>query len=147
MNLFLVPAAVLLLPVFLTLYFRWAALHAPEAEQKTVWASYRGFSRFTLTIIVAAWWVIWDLAGRSGLVSIFLRRWPGVFEISSQENWRFWLPPAVSLGIFLILCYSVDKTVLRLRWDNRRHIAASLVETRELCHSIVDGRCWLRRHP
>jgi hypothetical protein len=36
--------------------------------------------------------------------------------MSSAESWRFWLPPTVSLGMFLLLCSQVDKTVLRLKW-------------------------------
>jgi Zn-dependent protease with chaperone function len=115
-NLLLVPSAVLLLPIVLTLWFRRAALQGREAKQKVVWATYRGFGRFILAIAVAVWWVIWDLPGRSDLISIVVRRWPGVLEISSTETYLFWLAPTVSLGIFLILCYRVDKTILRLKW-------------------------------
>ena len=100
-NLSLVPSAVLLLPTAATLWFRWAALRAEEARQRAIWAGFRRFGRFILTAIVAIWWVLWDLAGKS---------------LSSVESWRFWLPPAVSLGIFLLLCSEVDRTVLRLKW-------------------------------
>jgi Zn-dependent protease with chaperone function len=115
-NLLIVPGAVLLLPIAVTLWFRWASLRADEPEQRLIWAGYRKFGRFILVATVAVWWVIWDLAGRSTLVSIFVRTWPRAPEISSVASWRFWLPPIVSLGIFLFLCSEVDKTVLRLKW-------------------------------
>ncbi len=115
-NLLIVPGAVLLLPIAVTLWFLWVALRADEAKQKLVWAGYRSFGRFILVVTVAAWWAIWDFAGRSSFVSIVLRTWPRSLEISSAASWRFWLPPAASLGIFLILCYDGDKTVLRLKW-------------------------------
>ena len=100
-NLSLVPDAVLLLPIAAALWFRWAALRAEETRQRSIWAGFLRFGRFILTAIVAIWWVLWDLAGKS---------------LSSVESWRFWLPPAVSLGIFLLLCSEVDKTLLRLKW-------------------------------
>ncbi len=75
-NLLIVPGAVLLLPIAVTLWFLWVALRADEAKQKLVWAGYRSFGRFILVVTVAAWWAIWDFAGRSSFVSIVLRRWP-----------------------------------------------------------------------
>lgn len=112
----IIPSAVLLLPIVVTLWFGWVALRADELSQKLIWASYRKFGRFILTATLAVWWVVWEFAGRSSLVSIFVRTWPGAPEISSAESWRFWLPPTVSLGMFLLLCSQVDKTVLRLKW-------------------------------
>jgi Zn-dependent protease with chaperone function len=115
-NLLIVPGAVLLLPIAVTLCFRWVALRADKAKQKFIWAGYRSFGRFILAVTVAAWWIIWDFAGTFRFVSIVLRTWPRSLEISSAASWRFWLPPAASLGIFLILCYDGDKTVLKLKW-------------------------------
>jgi Zn-dependent protease with chaperone function len=43
-------------------------------------------------------------------------RWPRALETSTPEVLLFWVLPTVSLGIFLLLCYQVDKTVLRLKW-------------------------------
>jgi Zn-dependent protease with chaperone function len=100
----------------MTLWFGWTALRADEPEQRLIWAGYRKFSRFIIVATVAVWWVVWDLAGRSSVVSIFLRTWPAAPEISSGESWRFWLPPALSLDFFLLMCSQVDKKVLRLRW-------------------------------
>jgi Zn-dependent protease with chaperone function len=122
-NLLFVPVTVLLLPIVLTLWFRWTAHQGDEPKQKLVWAAYRGFGRFILTIAVAAWWVMWDLPGRSQLVSAAVRTWLGVLELPSAETGLFWGPPIVSLGIFLILCYRFDKKILRLKWtitDNLR---------------------------
>jgi Zn-dependent protease with chaperone function len=115
-NLLIAPGAVLLLPIAVTLWFRWAALRADEAKQRLIWADYRRFGRFILATTVAVWWVMWDLAGKSSLVSVFVRTWPGRSEISSAASWRLWLPPTVSLGIFLLICFQVDKALLRLKW-------------------------------
>jgi len=69
----MVPVAALLLPIAMTLWFRWAALRADEAKQRLIWFGYRQFGRFILAATVAVWWVIWDLAGKSSLVSISVR--------------------------------------------------------------------------
>jgi Zn-dependent protease with chaperone function len=116
LNLLLVPGAVLLLPILLALWFRRSPLRGLEAKQKEVWAAYRGFARLILAIAVAVWWVIWDLPARSDLVLIVVRSWPRWLETSFAENMLFWVAPTVSSGIFLILCYRIDKTVLRLKW-------------------------------
>jgi hypothetical protein len=113
----LFPACILLPPIFLTIGFRWAALQASDKEQKIVWAVYRGLGRFILAATVAGWWVIWDLHGRSELPSIVFRNWPGTLETSSAENVVFWLAPTGSLAIFLILCYTTDRTLLKQRWS------------------------------
>src|SRR5580765_14407 len=84
--------AVLLLPVATTLSFRSAALRADEAKQRVIWAGFRRFGRFILAAIVAVWWVLWDLACK---------------PLSSVESWRFWLPPAASLGLVSLLCCEV----------------------------------------
>jgi Zn-dependent protease with chaperone function len=116
LHLLIVPSAVLLMPIAVTLWFGWTALRADQPQQRLIWAAYRKFGRLILAGTVAVWWVIWDLAGRSSLVSIFVRTWPGSSEISSGQSWRFWLPPTVALGIFLLLSSQVDKTVPRLKW-------------------------------
>ena len=112
----LVPAAVLLLPIVLTLCIRWAVLQSHEARQKTVWAAYRSFGQFILATTVAGWWVIWGMHGRSGLDSIIIARWPGSANTSAAETLLFWAPPTVSLGIFLLLCYTFDQNIFRLKW-------------------------------
>jgi hypothetical protein len=54
-NQLLLPGAVLLLPIAVTLWFRWAALRADEAEQRLMWSGYRQFGRFILATTVAFW--------------------------------------------------------------------------------------------
>src|SRR6266404_656496 len=112
-NPLLIPAFLLLLPIVLTLCFRWAALHSQEAEQKRVWAAYRRFGRLILASTVVCWWVTWDLDGRSSLISTIVSRWPNA---SSAETLLFSVLPTVSLGIFLFLCNTVDQSILRLKW-------------------------------
>src|SRR5580692_9089066 len=78
---------------------------------------YRGFGRFILAATIAGWWVTWDLGGRSALPAALVRKSLGTFESSTAETILFWVPPIVSLGIFLILCYIVDRKLLRQRWS------------------------------
>ena len=114
----LVPAAVLLLPIVLTLCIRWAVLQSHEARQKTVWAAYRSFGQFILATTVAGWWVIWDILGRYDLNSIVPSNSPGAANTSAAETLLFWAPPTVSLGIFLLLCYAFDQNIFRLKWTS-----------------------------
>lgn len=114
----LVPAAVLLLPIVLTLCIRWGVLQNHEGRQKTVWAAYRSFGRFILATTVAGWWVIWSMHGRSGLDSTIIARWAGAANTSAAESPLFWAPPTVSLGIFLLLCYTFDQNIFRLKWTS-----------------------------
>lgn len=100
-NLLTVAGSVLLLPIAAALWFRWAAVRADEARQRVIWAGFRAFGRLIQAAIVAIWWVLWVLAGKSP---------------SSEESWHFWLAPSVSLGIFLLLCSEVDRTLLKLKW-------------------------------
>ena len=113
---FLFPSTVLLLPVVLTFWFRAAALRRSGTEGKIVWSGYREFGRVILAVTVACWWVMWDLGGRSTIAPILVRNWPGLLETSNAEALIFWVPPIVSLGIFLVLCYTVDRNLLYLRW-------------------------------
>lgn len=115
-SVLLIPAAILLLPTVLTLGIRWAALQSQEEKQKIVWAAYRRFDRSILATTAAGWWVIWDMLGRSGLISILSSTWPGAVNTSAAETLLFWVPPTVSLGIFLFLCYLTDQRIFRLKW-------------------------------
>jgi Zn-dependent protease with chaperone function len=113
----LVPCAILLLPVALTLFFWWYALRAQDANRRTVWAGYRGFGRFILAATVAGWWMEWDFRGRSELPPILLRNWPGTLGTSSAEILLFWVAPMASLAIFLFSCYAIDRALLKQRWS------------------------------
>jgi Zn-dependent protease with chaperone function len=113
----LMPICVLILPIVLTLCFRWMALHQmTEAHRRSVWASYRQHSRFILAITEAIWWVVWDLQGREGMIALGKLHLLKSNESSSSEALLFWIPPVVSLGMFLLLCRAVDKVLLRLKW-------------------------------
>src|SRR5580692_1193686 len=108
--------SILLLPIILTCCFGWAASHFQTGQTKT-WSVYRGFGRFILAATIAGWWVTWDLGVRSALPAALVRKSLGTFESSTAETILFWVPPIVSLGIFLILCYIVDRKLLRQRWS------------------------------
>jgi Zn-dependent protease with chaperone function len=113
----LVPCAILLLPIALTLLFWRYALRARDADRRTVWADYRGFGRFILAVTVAGWWIEWDFRGHSVLPPILVRNWPGKLGTFSSEILVFWVAPVLSLAIFLFFCYAIDKTLLKQRWS------------------------------
>src|SRR5260370_23634967 len=62
---------------------------------------------------VGGWWVTWDLDGRAAIISTIVSRW---LDTSSAETLICWVRPAVSLGTFLLLCNTVDRSILRLKW-------------------------------
>ena len=113
LNPLVTPAVLLLLPIVLTLGFGWIAFHSQNEEQKSVWAAYRRFGRFILTGTVVGWWVTWDLYGRSAIISTIAFIWP---TASSAETLLFWVLPTASLSIFLFLCNTVDRSILKLKW-------------------------------
>lgn len=104
----LVAGAILLLPIAATLWIRWIVFHSPQIG-KAIWALYRGFGSFIVVSAVYCWWVMWDLRGHS-IAPIF----PDAS--SFDETLFFWVPPILSLGSFLVLCYAADRTLLQLRW-------------------------------
>ena len=113
----LVAGGVLLIPIVLTLSFGWVVLKSNQREQLKTWLVWRGFGRFVLAATVVGWWVIWDLGGHSEIPAELVRKSPGAFDPSSVEALLFWLPPVASLGVFLVACYVIDRTVLKQRWS------------------------------
>jgi Zn-dependent protease with chaperone function len=113
----LAPGVILLLPVALTLLFWRLALRASETERRTVWTSYRRFSRFILAATVAGWWIEWDFLGRSELPPIIVHNWPGPLGASLAEILAYWGGPLAGLSIFLFLCYAIERSLLKQRWS------------------------------
>jgi Zn-dependent protease with chaperone function len=109
--------SILLVPIVLASCLGWSALHSRQREQITTWLVWRGFGRFVLAATVAGWWVTWNLGGRSEMPAALTRKFPGAFDPSNLEALLFWLPPVVSLAVFLVTCYAVDRTVLKQRWS------------------------------
>jgi Zn-dependent protease with chaperone function len=112
----LAQVALLLLPIVVTIGIRRVVLQSHEAEQKNVWAAYQTLSRFILIAAVARWWMTWDVRGRPNLKSIIVSRWPDMGNTSVAESLLFWVPPTVSLGIFLLLCYMIETRIFGLKW-------------------------------
>jgi len=103
--------------MLLTACFGWVVLHFSPREQTKTWLVWRGLGRFVLAVRVAAWWVTWDLGGRSELSGALVGKFPATWDLSSADALLFWLLPVGSLGLFLVLCYVVDRTVLTQRWS------------------------------
>ncbi|MCU1314952.1 MAG: hypothetical protein JWN63_274, partial [Candidatus Acidoferrum typicum] len=116
-NTVFIAESILFVPIVLTFSFGWLVLHSSQREQTKAWLVWRGFGRFVLAATVAAWWVTWDLDGRSEISATFVRKFPGTWDRSNAEAFLFWLPPVVSLGVFLVVCYVVDRWVLKQRWS------------------------------
>jgi len=115
MNPWIAPCLILLLPIALTFWFRWFTLRSSDNEQGNTWTDYRSFSRFILAASVTAWWVEWEMRGRSALPSILVRYLPGTLETSSAEFLLFWIAPVMCLGLFLLFSLSTDRTLLKQR--------------------------------
>jgi Zn-dependent protease with chaperone function len=116
-NTVLIAASILLIPLLLTFGFGWAAFHSDQRERAKTWLVWRGHGRFILAATVAAWWVVWDLGGHAEIPATLVRRFRGTWDRSSVEALLFWLPPVASLGVFLVVCYVVDRAVLKQRWS------------------------------
>src|SRR5579864_473125 len=102
-DVFLVRGVILLLPIVLTLCFRWVALKDQDAEQKKVWGAYRRFAQFIIVGTVVGWSAVSHL-GR------------GPAGAATTGALPSWAPLAVSLSIFLFLCNSFDKISYGLKW-------------------------------
>lgn len=113
----LVACTILLLPIILTLLFYGCALAASVTKRRNVWTNYRSLGRFILAATVAVWWIAWDFRGHSVLTQILVGIWLGALSTSSAEALLFWAAPWVSLGLFLFLCYTIDRTFSKRRWS------------------------------
>jgi len=112
-----IAGGILLLPIIPTFCLGWFALYSRDREQTREWLVWRGLGRFVLAVTVAGWWVTWDLGGRSEMPAALTRQFSGTFDASSVEVLLFWLLPVLSLCVFLVTCYVVDRTVLKQRWS------------------------------
>lgn len=112
-----IPSAVFLLPIVLVFWFRTRTLRSPEALQKEVWARFRVYVRFILMAAVTGWWAVWGLDGSSEFVHLHFDSISAFLPPSMLKTMLFWIPPVLSLGVFLLTCYAVDRTLLKLRWS------------------------------
>jgi Zn-dependent protease with chaperone function len=106
-------AVLMLLPLGLTLGFRDAALRHTGANRAATWLGYRRLNRCAMLVTVAGWSAMWDLSRRSYATS----SWLNVLAPLSSEMLLFWFPPLIGLGLYSMLCYSTDRTILNLRWS------------------------------
>jgi len=108
----MVALATLAFPVILTTVFGMVSLLI-KSDRKSFWANYRKFETFILLATTAAWWIQWDLADGSSPRSM---GWLIETDTRSLNSWHFWLPPTISLFLFLFLSYEVGRVVRKLRW-------------------------------
>lgn len=115
-NAFLLPYAILLLPIALAVSVRCAAFRGRNTGRMTAWQAFRGFGRCIAAITVSGWWVMWDLRSPSDLSPQVARNWSGNLESASAASPLFWIAPIVSMSIYLLFCYAVERSLLKLRW-------------------------------
>lgn len=112
-----VAIAVLLFPPAMTLLWWRVSLRAPSGLQVGAWLAYRRLTRFVLISATAAWWSIWDATQGSDLIRAFPSSWFESVTKADAAALLFWIPPTLSLGLFLALNYSADRDFLKLRWS------------------------------
>lgn len=93
----LISATIFLPPIILAFRFRAKTRGASEAVKKDIWFRFRALDVSVLTGTVAAWWTIWQL-----------------FPSHEFEALFFWIPPLLSLEIFLFTCFLVDRKLQSL---------------------------------
>jgi Zn-dependent protease with chaperone function len=100
-----IAIAVILLPLLTTLWSRYSALYAGEADAAKRWLESRRTARALRLIMVALWWALWDLQpppGRTPLWGVLL----------------FWIPPILSIGSAHIIACVTSRTILKYRWTS-----------------------------
>lgn len=138
----LVPSGVLALPIALALW-SWHTARKPSQAgegKENAWPWYLPPFRFVLAATVGAWWTAWDFNG-----------------LALQEVLLFWIPPLISLGIFIFLAYNntvirMNATwtfidVLRLTWWRLMNFVVPLLLTTQglddLLHGYLSGCAWI----
>lgn len=111
-----IPIVLLLAPIALTLWFRRTTFRSSETNRPAVWMASFRLNRFVMAAIVACWWALFDLVSRSDFLHLREAFWLDGLQPFYPGTLVFWVPPIVALGIFLLLCYSTNAAVLKLRW-------------------------------
>jgi hypothetical protein len=96
-------ALILISPVAFILLARFSALQAGPTNAANLWLNSRRAARAMRLIVVALWWMAWDLHNRS-------------FFGSPSELLLFLIPPMVSVAISQSIAYSSSRDILRLKW-------------------------------
>jgi len=100
-----IAIVVILLPLLATLWSRYSAMHADQAEAAKTWLESRRLARALRLVAVALWWALWDL-----------QRPPGLTLFS--EILFFWIPPTVSIGISHVIACLTSRTILEQKWTS-----------------------------
>lgn len=112
------PVVVLVLPIAVTVWYRYKTFRKSREDQAAMWFGYLSLRRFIALTALAVWWAVWDLDG--GWLGT-LKLLPSRLSLLSQGNNQrllFSIPVIASLFLLQILNYSTDKAVADLHWSH-----------------------------
>jgi Zn-dependent protease with chaperone function len=113
----LFPAAVLLLPISITGWYRYKALRNSGEDRSRIWYRYRSLGRSVVLTTLAFWWALWDLhRGWTGALKM-LPSWSRRLTLENNPHLLFSVPPIACFFVVQFLKYSTDKTVAELHWS------------------------------
>lgn len=118
LNLANSPSALLgipLLPVLITFWFWYYALHADESERMSRWIACRRWMHVILLCTVATWWALWDFQRASALIPRLAFRLSWIDQ-TLVKLLLFWGLPIGGVAVVQLICYSLDRTFLGRRW-------------------------------
>lgn len=107
--------AIPLLPVLITFWFWYYALHADESERTSRWIACRRWTHVILLCTVAAWWALWDFLGASALIPMLAFRLNWI-DPALVKLLLFWGLPIGGVAVVQLICYSLDRAFLGRRW-------------------------------
>jgi Zn-dependent protease with chaperone function len=104
-----------LLPVLITFWFWYYALHADESNKTSRWIACRRWTHVILLCTVAIWWASWDFQRGSGQIP-GLAFGPRGTDAALAKLLLFWGLPIIGIAVVQLICYSLDRTFLGRRW-------------------------------
>jgi Zn-dependent protease with chaperone function len=123
-----------LLPVLITFWFWYYALHADDSNKTSRWIACRRWTHVILLCTVAIWWASWDFQRGSGQIP-GLAFGPRGTDASLAKLLLFWGLPIVGIAVVQLICDSLDRTFLGRRWTVID--VCRLAFWRTLCPTVV----------
>jgi Zn-dependent protease with chaperone function len=92
-------------------------MQADQSETTSRWIAYRRWIQIILLATAAAWWAFWDFDAGATLISRLTLRlnW---LDPTLAKAFLFWGLPIGGVALVQLICYSVDRVLLRRRWTS-----------------------------
>ncbi len=81
------------------------------------WIAYRRWIQIILLATVAAWWAFWDFDAGTAFISRLTLRLSR-FDPTLAKPFLFWGLPVAGVALVQLICYSLDRVLLRRRWTS-----------------------------